>query len=408
VDETDPDRLVAVAEALVQAEGVPGVVRPDADLRVGQPGGHVRRGHPLHVDQEGRHAAVHPGPPVNGDRLGQTVEEPLAQRALVGHDRGEAPDRVEIIDGRVEPREQLVRLRAGLEATPQRAGGRRPGLVGPPAIDHLGTPVGHAQMRAAEFVRRADQHIGIDLADVDRLVRRVVDGIHPGERPDRVRDLAYATGVGDGADRVGGPGEGDHLGARSELAFQIFEVQRRVVVELDVPDHEIAVVRDLQPGRHARVMVEARDEDLVAGAERTGGGPGQREVERGHVGPEDHLAGLAAQEPGRLALGLLEDLPDPDARGVARAQVGAGLPERARYRVAYLIGDLRAARGVEERETLPERGEPGPDRVDVHACAEHSGHPKLPPRAGGPAKRRPVGIEFTTPSRVQSIPLALA
>ena len=336
---------------------------PDPDLRVGQAGGHVGRSHARHVDQEGRHAAVHPGPPVHGDRFGQAVEEPLAQRPLVGHDRGEAADRVEIIDGRVEAREQLVRQRAGLEAAPQRAGGRGPGLVGPPPFDHPGPSVGDPEMGAAELVRRADQHVGVDVTDVNRLVRRVVDGVHPGQRPGRVRELAHAAGVGDRADRVGGPGERDHLGPRPELAFQVAEVQGRVVVQLDVPHHQIAVVRDLQPGRDAGVVVEARDQDLVARAKRAGRGPGQREVERGHVRPEDHLAGLAAQEPGCLALSLLEDLPDPDARGVARAQIGAGLPKRQRHRVAYFVGDLGAAGGVEERETLPQRGEPGPDRV---------------------------------------------
>jgi hypothetical protein len=361
-------------------------VGPDPDLRVGQPGGHVGRGYALDVDQEGRHAAVHPGPPVHGDRLGQAVEEPLAQRALVGHDGREAADRVEVIDGRVEPGEQLIRLRAGLEAAPQRAGGRRARLVRAPLLGDLGPAVGDAEMRTAELVRRADQHVGVDLADVDRLVRRVVDGVYPGERARVVRELANPPGVGDRADRVGGPGERDHLGARPELVLQVIEVKRGVVVELHLPDYQVAVVRDLQPGRDARVVVEAGDEDLVARAERAGGGPGQREVQRGHVQPEDHLAGLAAEEPGRLALGLFEDLPDADARGVAGAQVGAGLAEGERDRVAHLVGHLRAARGVEKGETLAQRGKAGPDRGDVHACAEHFGHRWV----------LLVGIEFTT------------
>jgi hypothetical protein len=381
-------------------------VRPDPDPRVGQAGGHVGRGHALDVDQERRHAAGHAGPPVHGDFRGPPVEEPLAQRALVGHDRGEAADRVEVVDGRVEPGEQFVGLRAGLEAAPQRAGGRRPGLVGPPPFDDLRAPAGHAEMRAAELVGRADQHVGLDVADVDRLVRRVVHGVHPRERPGLMRERAHAAGVGDRADRIGGPGERDHLGARSELALQVIEVQRRVVVQFDVPDHEVAVVRDLQPGRDPRVMIEAGDEDLVARAERAGGGPGQREVERGHVGPEDHLAGLAAEEPRRLALGLLEDLPDADAGGVARAQVGAGLPERARDRVADLVGDLRAARGVEEGETLPQRREPGPDRVDVHGRAEHFGHGKLlteRPRGGLSDARAPACTARTARRPLRSV-----
>ena len=362
-------------------------MRPDPDLRVGQAGGHVDRGHALHVDQEGRYPAVHAGPPVHGDRFGQAVEEPLAQRALVGRDRGEAPDRVEVVDGRVEAREQLVRQRAGLEAAPQRAGRRRPGLVGPPPFDHLGAPVGHAQVRAAELVRRADQHVGIDRTDVDRLVRGVVDGVHPGERPGRVSELAHTAGVGDRADRVGRPGERDHLGPRPELALQVTEVQGGVVVQPDVPHHEVTIVCDLQPGRDARVVVEARDQDLVARAERAGGGPGQREVERGHVRSEDHLGGLAAEEPGRLALGLGQDLPDADARGVARAQVGAGFPERERDRVADLVGNLGAAGGVEEGETLPQRREARPDRGDVHTRAEHLGHGKLLPLCGQHERR---------------------
>jgi hypothetical protein len=262
-------------------------------------------------------------------------------------------------------------------------------------------------MGAAELVRRADQHVGVDMTDVDRLVRGVVDRVHPGQRAGRVRELAHAAGVGDRPDRVGGPGERDYLGPRPELAFQVLEVQGRIVVQLDVPHHQITVVRDLQPGRDAGVVVEARDQDLVARAEHAGRGPGQREIERGHIRPEDHLAGLATQEPGGLALGLLEDLPDSDARGVARAQVGAGLPERQRHRVAYFVGDLGAAGGVEERETLPQRRETGPDRVDVHACAEHFGHgSSLLARAARGC--RPVDIEFTTAGRVQSSPLALA
>jgi hypothetical protein len=194
-------------------------VRPDPDLRGGQARGHVLGRHAVDVDQERRHATFHPRAPVDGDRVGQAVEEPLAQRALVGGDRGEAADRVEVVDGRVEPGEQLIRQRAGLEAAPQRAGGRGARLVGPPLPHHLGPPAGHAEVRAAELVRRANQHVGPDGANVDRLVRRVVDGVYPGERAGFVRKLAHAAGVGDRADRVRRPGERDHLGARPELVL---------------------------------------------------------------------------------------------------------------------------------------------------------------------------------------------
>jgi hypothetical protein len=245
VDEADPDRPARVAEPLVQAERVPRVVRPYPHLGVGQPRGDLLGGHAVDVDQERRHAPFHPGPPVDGDRVGQAVEEALAERALVGGDRGEAPDRVEVIDGRVEPGQQLVGLRAGLEAAPQGAGGGRARLVRPPLAHNLGPPGRDAQVRAAELVRRADEHVGADGADVDRLVRGVVHRVHPGERAGVVRKLADPAGVGGGADRVRRPGERDHLGARSELALQVREVERGVVVQPDVADHQVPVVRDL-------------------------------------------------------------------------------------------------------------------------------------------------------------------
>ena len=385
-------------------------MRPHPHLGVGQPRGDLLGGHAVDVDQERRDTPFHPGPPVDGDRVGQAVEEALAERALVGGDRGEAPDRVEVVDGRVEPGQQLVGLRAGLEAAPQGAGGGRARLVRPPLAHHLGPPGRDAQVRAAELVRRADEHVGADGADVDRLVRGVVHRVHPGERAGVVRELADPAGVGDGTDRVRRPGERDHLGARPELALQVRDVERGVVVQPDVADHQVPVVRDLQPGSDPGVVIQAGHQDLVARLEGAGGGPGQREVQRGHVRPEDHLVRLAAEEPGRLALGLLQDLPDPDAGGVARAQVRARVPQRPRDRLAHLVRDLRAAGGVVEGETLPQRGEPGPDGRDVHLAAEalagteHVGHRTLPPLGTPPH----LISTSQLPGRYHISPLALA
>jgi hypothetical protein len=230
-----------------------------------------------------------------------------------------------------------------------------------------------------------------------------VDRVHPGERPGIVRELAHAPGVGDGTDRVRRPGERHHLGARPELALQVREVERGVVVQRDVPDHQVPVVRDLQPGGDPGVVVQAGHQDLVAGPERARGGPGQREVQRGHVRPEDHFVRLAAEEPGRLVLGLRQDLPDADAGGIARTQVRARLPQRSRDRVAHLVGDLGAAGSVEEGETLPQRRKAGPDGRDVDVCTEHLGH-------RSPLPRNAARLISTSqlPAQTHSSPLALA
>ena len=111
-------------------------------------------------------------------------------------------------------------------------------------------------MRAAELVRRAEQHVGADLADVDGLVSRVVDGVDPGERAHLVGQVADPARVHHRADRVGGPGEREHPGAGPELGPQVVEVEGGVGVQLDVPDHEVLVVRELQPRRDAAVVVK--------------------------------------------------------------------------------------------------------------------------------------------------------
>ena len=68
------------------------------------------------------------------------------------------------------------------------------------------------------------------------------------------------------------------------------------------------VVRELQPRRDVAVVVEARDEDLVAGRERPSERTREREVERRHVLAEDRLPGLAAEEPGRGRVRQLDEL----------------------------------------------------------------------------------------------------
>ena len=141
---------------------------------------------------------------------GSVARKRSPRPALVGHDRRHAADLLEVVDRRVEAGEQLVGQRAGLEATAERAGRRRARLVRSPGLQQRSATVGDPEVGAAELVGRAEQHVGADRADVDRLVRRVVDRVHPGQRPDAVGQLADARRVDDRADGVGGPDERDH------------------------------------------------------------------------------------------------------------------------------------------------------------------------------------------------------
>ena len=210
-------------------------------------------------------------------------------------------------------------------------------------------------MWPAPFVGRADQDIRVDRVDVDRLVRGIVHRVDPRQRAHRMGELADPCGIDNGTDSIGRPRERHNARAGRQLALKIVEVQRRVIVQLDVLDDEALVMGELEPWGDAPVMVERGHENLVAGREFPACRARQHEVQRGHVRPEDHLVRLAAQERSSTALGAFEDLLDAQARRVDRAEVRARLSQRRGDGITDLVGDLRASRRVEECEPARQR-----------------------------------------------------
>src|SRR5438270_5208466 len=81
MDEADPHGRVLVAETAVEPERVPRVVRPDADLALGQRARYLGRRHALDVDEERRHAAFHPRQSVHRDGVRDRIQEALPERA---------------------------------------------------------------------------------------------------------------------------------------------------------------------------------------------------------------------------------------------------------------------------------------------------------------------------------------
>jgi hypothetical protein len=67
-----------------------------------------------------------------------------------------------------------------------------------------------------------------------------------------VRQLAGAAGNCDCADRVGR--QRHHLGARPELALEVVEIERRVIMQFDVPDDQITAWA--HPGPLVRLPIE--------------------------------------------------------------------------------------------------------------------------------------------------------
>src|SRR5581483_7043464 len=137
---------------------------------------------------------------------------------------------------------------------------------------------------------------------------------------------------------------------------------------------QVAVVRELEPRRDVRVVVELGAEDLVARPELAAGRAREGEAQRGHVRAEDRLLGRAAEEPrgGRPRV-RLERL-GAAARLVRPADVRVRLAQVRRDRVDHLVRNLRAARRVEEDQVALERGEPRPDGGDVEGHGRRFSH----------------------------------
>ena len=340
-------------------------MRPHAEAALGEPSCGVSRRHAVEVQEERRDAAVHRLQPVHRRRLRQPVEEALSQLALVFPDRLHSADRLEVRDRRGEPREQLVRRGARLEATADRLDRRRARLVRAPRLEQLVTAVGDAEVRTAELVRRRDEDVAAERLHVGRHVGRVLHGVDPAERADLVRELGDARHVDDRAERVRRADARDDPRPLVQLPREVVVVEQQVIGDVDPVDLEAAVGGELDPRRDAAVVVEARHENPVALLPVARCGAREGEVENGHVLPEDDVVGGAAEEAAGVLPRGREDPLDALARLVVRADVGRRVAQRRRDRLADLVRNLRAARRVEEDEVVLEGREPPPDCRDV-------------------------------------------
>ena len=291
MDDPDPEAAFGEAEAVHHLERVV-VAVPDGEAALRQ----ALRGHgrsePADVEAEGRDPAVHRRQAVEGACLGEAGQKALAELPLVRDDRVEA-DRAQVPDGGDEAGKELVRQGAALEAGSERALRRRPDLVGAPALEQLRPREREPEVRPVKLVRRAEQHVCAHGADVDRPVGRIVHRVDPGQRPGRMRELADARDVDERPDRVRGPRKRDDARPLAELRGQGVQVERRVVEDLREPHPQPEVVGELEPRRDVAVVVELRDNDLVSGRELAADRPGEREVERRHVGAEHDFLGAA-------------------------------------------------------------------------------------------------------------------
>ena len=186
---------------------------------------------------------------------------------------------------------------------------RRTDLERRQRIEDGGLAVQRAEVRPEPLVGAAHEEVGVERLDVDRAVRRVGDGIDVGQGADLVGagdDLADRV---DRADRVAGVADRDELGARRELGLEVLEVERDVVLaDVDLADRDAAIGGHRLPGRDVGLVVEGRDDDLVARAERGADAPPDVEGERRHVVAElDLVRARRTEEVGDGGVRLIGD-----------------------------------------------------------------------------------------------------
>src|ERR1700739_2000190 len=94
-------------------------------------------------------------------------------------------------------RQSLVNLRAGFPAVGKICR-RGPNLVWPESQKKLPFPIDAAHVRTEKFVGRAGKEIAVERANVNRAVRRVMNGVDERERP------GFMSEADDFGDRING------------------------------------------------------------------------------------------------------------------------------------------------------------------------------------------------------------
>ena len=181
-------------------------------------------------------------------------------------------------------------------------------LSGVSSVEQLGPRPLDADVRAEPLVGRARERVAAERGDVDRAVRRRVDGVDVHARARGVGGGDDAGQVRDRADRVGGVGDRDPARAVGEDGLDRARGQlERLGIGLGEAHRGAVALGVDDPRGDVGVVVEPRADDLVAGLERAADGAGERHRQRGHREAEDDLRGRRAeQRAGARARGLDE------------------------------------------------------------------------------------------------------
>ena len=328
-------------------------------------------------------------PSTRGEPRGRVVEQVL----LVGRDARDA-DPAEVVDRGAEADRAADVRRAGLEAVRQVVPGRAleghredhvaAALPGRHGGEQRLARVEHADAgRAVHLVRGERVEVAAERLHVHGQVRDRLGAVDHGRDPalagrgDEIRERQHR------AERVRDVGEGDDARARAEQAEVGLEVDDAAPVDRHDAKRRARLRGEQLPGHDVRVVLEARDDDLVAGGE-------PRAPVR--LGDEVDRLGRPADEDDFRGRGRVHEA----ARLLARALVQRGRLLRQRVHAAVHVGVMgaRVVRdGVDDRRRLLRRGgvvevgegmavDPARERGKVGAHAGHVERDRGFPRGG--------------------------
>ena len=192
--------------------------------------------------------------------------------------------------------------------------------------------------------------VAAQIADVDGQVRHRLRAVHQHRHAARVGPLDDGADRVDGAERVGDVSDREKAGARPEQPLQLVELQLSALVDAGDPQRGAALRAEQLPGNQVRVVLERRDQHLVARPDA-----GAAEAVRHQI----HRLGGAAQEDDLSCMRGADEALDFPARGFERGgrpfsefvhaavHVGVVLRVEARHSLDDKARLLRGGGGVQ-------------------------------------------------------------
>ena len=370
----------------------------------------LRRRRPPLPQRDRRHPSSHISPlcqTINADprHAQQTLDQPLGQHPLIRADH--LPGRLQlappalrrpcravldpktgqIVDSRRHPSHPFMILRARLPLVRRPVSGRtHPVCLQPLQLFPLTVEL--PAVRAEKLVRRTRQEIASQGLHVDQPVRRILDRVHKRKRPRLPGPAHDRAHVVDGSCRVAGIPHRHQLRLRRNLPPHILHIQRPALhVHIRPPDARPPLLRRQRPRHHVRVMIQARNQHLVAWPQLSRQGPADMECEARHVVAKDDLVRLAAQQISDRSMRPLDHRVRAPAGLKLAVRIRIAARQIVNHRLNHALVRLRAAGVVKKHgrtavKLLTQRRELPPDLFYIE-------HVSL--RGSLPALRQPIG-----------------